>query len=140
MRAWCFPTRKHGSSEAFPGDGWTPRFLQRDRDKIFGWAFRHEVKTLGIEELISAPSWPWQNAFVVRVIGTLRRECTDHIIPLGEKHLLRTIREFVAFYNEGRVHQSLERNSPIARKLQRRGEVIAKPVLGGLHHRYARAA
>ncbi|MFT4540939.1 MAG: putative transposase [Planctomycetota bacterium] len=126
--------------EAFPGDGWTPRYLQRDRDKVFGWAFRQKVKSLGIEELISAPRSPWQNAFVERVIGTLRRECTDHIIPLSEKHLLRTLREFIAYYNESRTHYSLDGNAPIEREVQARGEVTAKPVLGGLHHRYSRAA
>ncbi|MFT4540907.1 MAG: transposase InsO family protein [Planctomycetota bacterium] len=126
--------------EAFPGDGWTPRFLQRDRDKIFGLAFRQKVKALGIEELISAPRSPWQNAFVERVIGTLRRECTDHIIPLSERDLLRTLQEYAASYNEGRAHQSLDGNSPIPREVQARGEVSSTPVLGGLHHRYSRAA
>ncbi|MFT4543354.1 MAG: transposase InsO family protein [Planctomycetota bacterium] len=126
--------------EAFPGDGWAPRYLQRDRDKIFGWAFRQKVKGLGIEELISAPRSPWQNAFVERVIGTLRRECTDHIIPLSDQHLLKTLREFAAYYNGSRAHQSLVGNSPIARTVQRRGEVIATPVLGGFHYRYSRAA
>jgi len=126
--------------EAFPGDGWMPRFLQRDRDAIFGWAFRRKVKMLGIEELVSAPKSPWQNPFVERVIGTLRRDCTDHIIPLSEKHLLKTVLEYANYYNESRVHMSLEGNSPIARRIEAKGEVVGEPVLGGLHHKYSRAA
>ncbi len=125
--------------DAFPGDGWVPRFLQRDRDGVFGWVFRRKVKVLGIEELISAPRSPWQNPFVERLIGSIRRECTDHIIPLSEKHLLRTMLAYQIYYNEGRPHQSLDGNAPIARRVERVGEIVATPVLGGLHHRYSRA-
>ncbi len=126
--------------EAFPGDGWMPRFLQRDRDGVFGWAFRRKIKALGITELISAPRSPWQNCFVERVIGSIRRECTDHIIPLSEKHLLRTLREYQAYYNESRTHYSLDGNAPIPRPLVGSGEITSTPVLGGLHHRYSRSA
>ncbi len=126
--------------EAFPGDGWIPRFLQRDRDGIYGWAFRRKVKALGIEELISAPRSPWQNAYVERLIGSIRRECTDHIIPMGEKHLVRTLREYVEYYNDSRTHQSLDGNSPTPRAVERVGQSVATPVLGGLHHRYSRVA
>ena len=126
--------------EAFPGDGWVPRFLQRDRDSIYGWAFRRKVTALGIEELVSAPRSPWQNAYVERVIGSIRRECTDHIIPMGEKHLVRTLREYVEYYNDSRTHQSLDGNAPTPRAVERVGEIVATPVLGGLHHRYSRAA
>ena len=126
--------------EAFPGDGWMPRFLQRDRDGAFGWAFRCKVEALGIEELVSAPRSPWQNCYVERLIGSIRRECTDHIIPMGERHLLRTLREYVEYYNEVRPHQALGGNTPIARAAESVGEVVASPVLGGLHHRYTRAA
>jgi transposase InsO family protein len=126
--------------EAFPGDRWMPRFLQRDRDGIYGWAFRRKVTALGIEELVSAPRSPWQNAYVERVIGSIRRECTDHIIPMGEKHLVRTLREYVEYYNDSRTHQSLDGNAPTPRAVERVGEIVATPVLGGLHHRYSRAA
>ena len=126
--------------EAFPADEVIPRFLQRDRDGEYGWVFRNKIKMLGIEELISAPQAPWQNAYVERVIGSIRRECTDHIISMGEKHLLRTVGEYVAYYNEYRAHQALEGNSPVVRWVKRKGEVIVKPVLGGLHHEYSRAA
>ena len=117
-----------------------PRFLQRDRDGVFGWAYRRKVKALGIEELISAPRSPWQNPYVERLIGSIRRECTEHVSPMGEKHLLRVLREYVEYYNESRAHQSLGGNAPISIKVEVGGEIVAKPVLGGLHHRYSRAA
>ena len=126
--------------EAFPGDRWIPRFLQRDRDGAFGWAFRRRVKAMGIEELVSAPRSPWQNPYVERLIGSIRRECTDHIIPMGETHLLRTVTAYAAYYNTSRPHQSLDGNAPIPRAIEDVGDVVATPVLGGLHHRYSRAA
>ncbi len=73
-------------------------------------------------------------------IGSIRRECTDHIIPMSQKYLLATLRGYVAYYNEARTHQSLDGNAPIPRRVERTGQVIATPVLGGLHHRYSRAA
>ena len=98
------------------------------------------AKALKIREFRSAPRSPWQNAYVERVIGALRRECTDHVIPLGRRHLLRVVREYVEYYNESRPHQSLDRNSSMPREVEAVGEVCSKPVLGGLHHRYFRAA
>ena len=124
--------------EAFPFE--VPRLLLRDRDRIYGWEFEQMVKALGIRQILSAPRSPWQNAFAERVIGTIRRECTDRIIPFGRRHLLRTVSEYVEYYNEARPHQSLDRNSPMPRRVESVGEVCAKPVLGGLHHRYFRAA
>jgi transposase InsO family protein len=125
--------------EAFPVDR-APRFLMRDRDSIYGWEFARAIRSLGINEVISAPRSPWQNPFVERVIGSVRRECTDHIIPMGESHLRRVLSEYVAYYNESRTHQSLGGNTPEPRSVQSVGQVIAEPVLGGLHHRYSRAA
>ncbi len=124
--------------EAFPCE--VPRLLVRDRDGIYGWEFDRMVKVLKIRQIRSAPRSPWQNPFVERVIGSIRRECTDHIIPFGRRHLLRTLREYVEYYNTARPHQSLDRNSPIPRRVEAVGEVCASPVLGGLHHRYFRAA
>ncbi len=98
------------------------------------------MKALGIEQIVSAPRSSWQNAFAERVIGTLRWECTDHIIPLNEEHLLRTLLEYVEYYNGSRTHQSLEGNSPDRREVEFDGDVLATPVLGGLHYRYSRAA
>ena len=95
---------------------------------------------MNIDPLISAPQSPWQNAYVERVIGSIRRECTNQNIPMGERHLLCTLRAYQVYYNECRTHYSLDGNAPIARRVERTGQVIATPVLGGLHHRYSRAA
>ena len=124
--------------EAFPDE--VPRLLLHDRDAIYGREFNRMVKALGLHQIRSAPRSPWQNAFAERVIGTIRRECTDHIIPLGRRHLLRTLHEYVEYYNASRPHQSLDRNSPTPRKVEVIGGICATPVLGGLHHRYFRAA
>jgi len=124
--------------EAFPGE--VPRLLIHDRDAIYGWDFDRTVKMLGIRQIRTAPRSPWQNAFVERVIGSIRRECTDHLIPLGQGHLLRRLREYGDYYNTARPHQSLDGNAPEPREVERVGEVVARPVLGGLHHRYYRAA
>ncbi|MFT7619059.1 MAG: putative transposase [Planctomycetota bacterium] len=125
--------------EAFP-DGEEPRFLHRDRDAIFGSEFRKAIKALGIEEVISARKSPWQKCYAERVIGSLRRECTDHIIPMGERHLLDVLNEYVKYYNECRTQLSLDGNAPEPRRVEGDGDVITTPVLGGLHHRYRRAA
>ncbi len=125
--------------EAFPNDS-VPKYLLRDRDGIYGWEFERCVAALGIEQVMSAPRSPWQNPFVERVIGSIRRECTDHIVPLNEKHLLRTLREYVVYYNESRTHQSLDGDAPVRRDVESTGTAISKSVLGGLHQPYSRTA
>jgi transposase InsO family protein len=95
---------------------------------------------MGIDELVSVPRSAWQNAYVERLIGSIRRECTDHIIPMGETHLLWTVRAYVEYYNSDRPHQSLDGNAPNPRAIEIAGDVVARSVLGGLHHRYSRAA
>lgn len=127
--------------EALPFDD-APRFLIRDRDGIYGHAFRKRVKSMGIEEVIIAPRSPWQNPFAERIIGSIRRECLDHVIVLNERHLRRILRSYFEYYHEARTHLSLERNAPIEREAERSsmGRVVAIPQVGGLHHRYRRAA
>ena len=97
---------------------------------------------MGIREVIIAPRAPWQNAFVERVIGSIRRECLDHVIVLSEAHLGRLLRAYLAYYNTARPHQSLDNNSPQPRVVEPspRGRIIAIPQVGGLHHRYQRTA
>jgi transposase InsO family protein len=97
---------------------------------------------MGIEEVITAAHSPWQNPYAERLIGTIRRECLDHLIVLGEGQLRRILREYFDYYNEVRPHQSLERNSPVAREVElpSKGKVISITQVGGLHHRYCRAA
>ncbi len=99
--------------EAFPEET-TPRFLLRDRDSIYGGLFRLRVAGMGLEEVVTAARSPWQNPYAERLIGSIRRECLDHVIVLSEKHLRRILREYFRYYHEVRPHQSLERNSPIA--------------------------
>jgi putative transposase len=100
------------------------------------------VKGLGMSEVLIAPRAPWQNPFAERVIGSIRRECLDHIIVINERHLRRLLRRYLAYYNATRPHQSLHNNSPHPRKVQTPadGRIVANPQVGGLHHRYQRAA
>jgi len=128
--------------EAFPADGGEPRYLLRDRDSIYGDEFRRRVQRLGIEQVVTAQQSPWQNPYAERVIGSIRRECTDHLIVLGEDHLRRILLNYQTYYHEARTHLSLERNSPVPREPEppSKGRVVAIPHLGGLHHRYLRAA
>ena len=126
---------------AFPFDK-APKYLIRDRDGIYGNHFHHRLKHIGIEEVIIAPRSPWQNPFVERVIGSIRRECLDHVIVLNEAHLVRILSEYIDYYHTARPHQSLDHNSPHPRIVDspENGRVVAEPILGGLHHRYRRAA
>ncbi len=125
--------------EAFPYDD-APRFLLRDRDSIYGQHFKNRIKNMGIEEVVTAARSPWQNPYVERIVGSLRRECLNHFIVLNERHLRRILHSYLEYYHEHRTHLSLNRNSPIEREVEERGEVISIPMVGGLHHRYRRAA
>jgi transposase InsO family protein len=127
--------------EAFPEET-APRFLLRDRDKIYGERFRKMVELLGIEEVVTAARSPWQNPYAERLIGSIRRDCLDHIIVLDEVHLRRILAKYFEYYNETRCHLSLRGDAPGRRAVQgpERGKVVEFPELGGLHHRYERAA
>ncbi len=127
--------------EAFPYDD-APRFMIRDRDGTYGSAFQDRIKNMGIEEVVTAPRSSWQNPFIERLIGSIRRECLDRIIILNERHLRRILRSYFEYYHHSRTHLSLDRNSPVPREVEppERGRVIAIPQVGGLHHRYCRAA
>jgi transposase InsO family protein len=127
--------------EAFPFEQ-IPRYLLRDRDRIFGDEFRKDVKAMGIKEVLSAPRSPWQRAYVERVIGTIRRECLDHVIVLNEVSLYRHVKSFLAYYHESRTHLSLAKDPPEPRPVHplELGAVVAIPQVGGLHHRYERRA
>ena len=116
--------------------------LIRDRDGIYGAAFDTRVRNLGIEQLRIAPRSPWQNGYAERWVGTLRRELFDHVIVLGERHLLHLVRQHASYYNEDRPHMSLDGDAPVTRAVQPKefGTVVALPRVGGLHHRYIRKA
>ena len=125
--------------DAFPWDD-VPRYLLRDRDRIYGGSFRQRVRNIGIEEVVIAPRSPWQNPYVERFIGSIRRECLDHIIVLSERHLRRILASFLAYYHGWRTHLALATDSPDPRPAQppALGPVIAVPEVGGLHHHYER--
>jgi hypothetical protein len=127
--------------EAFPYDT-APRYLLRDRDRIYGSYFANRVPGMGFEEVLIAPRSPWQNPFVERLIGSIRRECLDHVLVINEAHLLRVLREYFAYYHDSRPHQSLDGNAPRPRAIEppTRGRIVAEPQVGGVHHRYRRAA
>jgi putative transposase len=127
--------------EAFPWDT-APRYLLRDRDAVYGVVFSSRVQALGIREVKAAPRAPWQNLFVERVIGSIRRECLDHSIIVSEDHLRRVLRAYLAYYNLSRPHQALDNNSPQPRDVQppSPGRIAVIPQVGGLHHCYQRAA
>ena len=127
--------------QTFPEET-APRYMLRDRDTIYGESFIRCIASMGIREVRMAPRAPWQNAFVERVIGSIRRECLDHVIILSEAHLGRVLRAYLAYYNATRPHQSLDNNSPHPRVVARQpcSRIIAIPQVGGLHHRYQRVA
>lgn len=117
-----------------------PRFLVRDRDALFKQKFHDQIRKLGIEEVVTAPHSPWQNSYVERAIGSIRRECLNHVIVVNERHLRRILSSYTKYYNESRTHMSLGYDSPIPRPIEPpgTGTIIAVPEVGGLHHRYSR--
>src|ERR1700726_4429247 len=127
--------------EAFPFDQ-LPRYLLRDRDAIFGDAFREQVRDMGIREVLSTPRSAWQRSYVERVIGSIRRECLDHVIVFHESSLRRILASYLDYCHRSRTHLSLEKDSPEPRAIQppEMGSVVAVPQVGGLHHRYERRA
>ena len=118
----------------------TTKYVIRDNDKIFSEDFKRTIKRFGLKDTPTAPHSPWQNPIAERVMGTLRRECLDHIIVLNEKHLWTVLDEFVEYYNTNRTHMSLDKDAPVHRPPQTEGKIVSKPVLGGLHHVYRRVA
>ena len=124
-------------TEAFPWDE-APRYLLRDRDSIYGRVVTRRLRAMGIRDKPIAPGSPWQNGHAERLIGTIRRECLDHLIVFGEAHLRRLLSEYAAYYNGLRTHRALNHDAPIHREIERIGAVASRPVLGGLHHQYGR--
>ena len=125
--------------EAFPWET-APRYLLRDRDHIYGAFFRQRVQHMGIEEVLITPKSPWQNPYVERLIGSIRRECLDHVIVLHERHLRRLLTEYLHYYHDWRTHRALDMDCPVPRPVQRPevGSIREVPEVGGLHHHYER--
>jgi transposase InsO family protein len=128
----------HQITEAFPWDE-APHYLIRDRDRIYGSVVTRRLRSMGIRDMPTAPASPWQNGFAERLIGSIRRECVDHIIVLGEMHLRQILQSYARYYNDIRTHRSLNKDAPVSRPDQRTGIIVSYPILGGLHHHYARA-
>jgi putative transposase len=128
-------------TEAFPWDT-AARYLLRDRDASYGSVFSKRVAAMGITEVVTAPRSPWQNAFVERVIGSIRRDCLDHMVIFNERHLRRVLSSYVDYYHRTRTHLSLDKDCPDPRSIQppRIGRVVAIPQVSGLHPCYERLA
>jgi transposase InsO family protein len=123
--------------EAFPW-GTAPTYLMRDNDGAYGQAFISRIRAMGIRDRPISARSPWQNAYVERFIGTLRRECLDHVLIYGERHLRGVLTLYSLYYNETRTHLGLAKDAPLRRSIQQSGTIIVTPILSGLHHRYAR--
>ena len=115
-----------------------PHCLIRDRDAAYGHAVRRRLQAIGIRDRPAAPRSPWQNAYAERLVGSIRRECLDHIIVLGEAHLRRILKAYASYYNNARTHLSLRKDAPFPRSIERTGRITSIPILGGLHHQYSR--
>jgi transposase InsO family protein len=124
-------------TEAFPWDG-APGYMIRDRDRIYGAVVTRRLRAMGIRDKPIAPASPWQNGFAERLVGSIRRECLDHVIVLGEERLRRILKSYAAYYNGVRTHRSLNKDAPIWRPVQRTGVITSNPILGELHHHYIR--
>ena len=123
--------------EAFPW-GTAPTYLLRDNYGAYGLAFTSRIRAMGIRDRPISPRSPWQNAYVERLIGTLRRECLDQVLIYGERHLRRILALYSSYYNQTRTHLALRKDAPLRRSVQRSGTIMVTPILSGLHHRYAR--
>ena len=124
-------------TEAFPWDD-APHYLIRDRDRIYGTIVTRQLRAMGIRDKPTAPASPWQNGFAERLIGSIRRECVDYFVVLGEAHLRQILRAYARYYNDIRTHRSLDKHTPVSRPVQRTGMIGSHAILGGLHHGYVR--
>jgi transposase InsO family protein len=124
-------------TEAFPWEE-APRYLLRDRDRIYGTNVKRRLRAVGIRDKPIALASPWQNGIAERLIGSIRRERVDHFIVLGEAHLRRLLRAYARHYNDIRSHWALDKDAPVSRPVQRIGPIISYAILGGLHHHYVR--
>ena len=124
-------------TEAFPWNE-APRYLIRDRDRIYGEVARRRIRAMGIRDKPIAPASPRQNGFAERLIGSIRRECLDHLVIVSEAHLRRILQTYAHCYNKIRTHRSLDKDAPASRPVQRVGNIESHAILDGLHHRYVR--
>jgi transposase InsO family protein len=134
------PTAERIARQLVEACGWeqAPKYVVRDRDRAYGEVFSQRVRAMGIRGRPTSPRSPWQNGYVERLIGSIRRECVDHIVVLGEQHLRHVLLSYMSYYNETRAHLSLHKDAPVPRAVQAVGRVLCLPILGGLHHQYSR--
>jgi transposase InsO family protein len=134
------PTAEWIANQLTEACGWEqiPRYLIRDRDGAYGEIFLRRVRSIGIRDRPTSPRSPWQNACAERLIGSIRRECIDHVVVFGERHLRHVLLSYMNYYNGTRTHLSLHKDAPISRAAETVGRILCRPILGGLHHQYAR--
>jgi transposase InsO family protein len=134
------PTTEWIAQQVTEAIGWEkpPTYMLRDRDRVYGQAFMRRIRAMGIRDRPTAARSPWQNGYCERAIASIRRDCLDHVIVLGEHHLLHLLRCYASYYNRSRTHLSLSKDAPMGRPVHALGSIEAIPVLGGLHHHYVR--
>jgi transposase InsO family protein len=140
LGATTHPTAEWIARQLIEACGWkqAPHYLVHDRDRSYGEVFLRRVRAMGIRDRPTSPRSPWQNGYAERLIGSIRRECIDHVVVLGERHLRHVLLSYQQYYNETRTHLSLDKDAPIPRAVEAIGHILSRPVLGGLHHQYVR--
>ncbi len=134
------PTAEWIARQLTEACGWepAPRYIIRDRDRVYGELFKRRLRAMGIRDRPTAPRSPWQNGHAERLIGSIRRECLDHVVVFGERHLPNILLAYMQYYNGARTHLSLNKDAPVPRDVQAVGRILPTPILGGLHHQYVR--
>jgi transposase InsO family protein len=134
------PTAEWIARQLTEAIGWepAPEYLIRDRDRVYGDVFARCVRAMGIRDKPAAPRSPWQNGHTERLIGSIRRECLDHVVIFGERHLRHVLLSYMQYYNGIRTHLALGKDAPLSRRVQPVGWIISTAILGGLHHHYVR--
>src|ERR1700687_5028814 len=134
------PTAELIANQVTEACGWeqAPRYLIRDRDEAYGEVFIRRLRSMGIRDRPTSPRSPWQNGYAERLIGSIRRECLDHVVVFSERHLRHVLLSYMKYHNEIRRHLSLEKDAPVSRVVKLAGTILCRPVLGGLHHQYVR--
>ena len=134
------PTAEWVANQLIAACGWEqpPRYLIRDRDGAYGEVFIRRLRSMGIRDRLTSPRSPWQNAYAERLIGSIRRECLDHVVVFGERHLRHVLASYMKYHNEVRTHLSLEKDAPASRAVNRVGRILSQTIRGGLHHQYVR--
>src|SRR6187397_2796982 len=129
------PTAEWISRQLIEAYGWNvaPRCIIRDRDAVYGDVFIRRLRAMSIRDRPTAPRSPWQNGYCERAIGSIRRECLDHVVVFGERHLRHLLLSYMSYHNEIRTHLSLEKDAPISRAVELAGDILCRPILGGLH-------